>query len=409
MNTQKKQNGNGGRTALGFFLTFFMTITLMINGLVMGVKTTILNGSDVSEVLENMNFYDVLSDLIKSELTKSSDGTDISAGEIAVVVTNDEVAISDDNVAGINISNETIEAIFGEDVLKEVTKTLTDAIKNNQDVDLSSTKDQCVANVENLAMQLIDDVVNEIQNMESDTISAETLVQLNTVQKMKNDYNVDVDTIITDYVKDNHGSDSINIADVDLEAIRTEAKDTVKNDVMPELEETIDDYMTEITETVNESIKEANASYDLSGLMKSIEEAINILGTIMLVCIIAAVLFMALEMVIYRKEINRGFRNVFISTLIAGIFTLVMSVVVGVVKGIFSSVVGEGEDAVSMAVSKLIGDNIGAVGDRVMLVAIVYIVISVACLVAAIIIKKNIKKNDDIDSMGTLGEGSVIA
>ena len=74
-----------------------------------------------------------------------------------------------------------------------------------------------------------------------------------------------------------------------------------------------------------------------------------------------------------------------------------------------SFTVGEGEDAVSMAVSKLIGDNIGAVGDRVMLVAIVYIVISVACLVAAIIIKKNIKKNDDIDSMGTLGEGSVIA
>lgn len=416
MDTQMKKSGNGGRAALGFFLTFFMTITLIVNGLVMGVKTTILSGSDVSEVLENMNIYEVLSDLITSEISNSTgtgneEGDDVSAGEIAIVVTNEDVSVpsDDDGLNGITISDEAIQAIFGEDVLKSVTKTLTDAIKNNEEVDLSSTKEQCIANVENLAMGLIDDVIDEIQAMESDTISADTLKELNTVKQMKADYGIDVDGIITDFVKENHGADTIKLADVDLEEIRTGAKDTVKNDVMPKMEETVNEYVDTINKTVNESIKEANEAYNLSGLINGIESALSILNTTMIVCIVVILLFAALEMLVYKKEINRGFRNIFISTLIGGIFTLVISIVVNTVKSIFSSVMGGEGDTITLAVTKLIESNIGAVGNRIMLIAIVYLVVAIACLVAAIIIKKKLNNDKDVNGMGTLSDGSAIA
>ncbi len=413
MDTQMKQSGNGGRKALGFLLTFFMAITLMANGIIMGVKTTILRGSDVSEVLENMNIYQMMSDLITSEINKGTgvgtgdDAADVSLEEMVKLAATEDVTSSDSS-SSIKLSDETVQAIFGEDALKSVTKTLTEAIKNNQDVDLTSTKEQCVASAEKLAMQLIDDVIDEIEAMEDDTISAESLKKLDTVQKMKNEYSVDVDTIITDYVKENHGTDSIKISDADLESIRTNAKNTVKNDVMPELEKTIDKYVTELSETVNKSIREANEAYDLSGLINSIEVAINALGVAMIICIVLAIVFAVLEIVVYRQAINKGFRNIFVGTLIAGIFTLIMSILVGVIKTIFLSAMGDDTDAVSIAVSNMLGNNIGAVGDRMMLIAIVYIVIGVACLIAAIVIKKKLDNNRDVNGMGTLGSGSVM-
>ncbi len=413
MDTQMKKGGNGGRAALGFFLTFFMIMTLTANSLIMGVKTTILNGSDVSEVLENMNIYQMMSDLITSEISKGTDagaddGADVSMRDTVKLAATEDIASSDSS-SSLKLSDETVQAIFGKETLKSVTKTLTDAIKNNQDVDLTGTKEQCVANAEQLAMQLIDDVIDEIENMDSDTISADSLKQLNTVQKMKNEYSVDVDTIITDYVKDNHGADSIKKSDVDFDSIRTSAKDTVKNDVMPELEKTIDQYVTELNDTVNKSIKEANEAYNLSGVINGIEAAIKGLGIAMIICIVLAIAFAALEIVVYRQAINKGFRNIFIGTLISGVFTLLMSILVGVIKSIFLSAMGGDTDAVSMAVSKMLSDNIGAVGDRMMLIAIVYIVIGVACLIASIVIKKKINNNNDVNGMGTLSDGSVMA
>ncbi|MBQ9700946.1 MAG: hypothetical protein IJV71_10055, partial [Lachnospiraceae bacterium] len=107
METEKKSTG--GRAFLGFLLTFLMTIALIVNGLVMSVKTTILNGSDVSEILENLNVYEVLSDLISSEISKattddsdtdedadSEAGVDVSVKEIAKVATTADVTPSDD-------------------------------------------------------------------------------------------------------------------------------------------------------------------------------------------------------------------------------------------------------------------------------------------------------------------------
>ena len=423
METEKKSTG--GRAFLGFLLTFLMTIALIVNGLVMSVKTTILNGSDVSEILENLNVYEVLSDLISSEISKattddsdtdedtdSEAGVDVSVKEIAKVATTADVTPSDDtaDTDSINISEDAINAIFGEDILKEITKVVTDSIKNEQDVDLSGVKDKCMVNVEDLALSLIDDVVDEIEEMDADTLSAETVKNLSSVQKIKKDYGVDVDTIVSDFVQNNHGSDTINIADVDFEALRTEAKSTVKNDVMPKLDKTMDTYIADVSKTVNDSIKDANEAYNISGLINGVEDAVSTLNIVMLSCIIVAVVFAALQFLIYRTCINRACRNIFISTLISGIFTLIFAMFVGTAKNLVSSILGSDGDAITKAVSKLIVDNIGAVGDRMLLIAIVYIVVAILALVASIVIKKKLYTNSDEpnNGMGTLSEGGVL-
>ncbi|MBQ9700593.1 MAG: hypothetical protein IJV71_08245, partial [Lachnospiraceae bacterium] len=213
-----------------------------------------------------------------------------------------------------------------------------------------------------------------------------------------------------DFVQNNHGSDTINIADVDFEALRTEAKSTVKNDVMPKLDKTMDTYIADVSKTVNDSIKDANEAYNISGLINGVEDAVSTLNIVMLSCIIVAVVFAALQFLIYRTCINRACRNIFISTLISGIFTLIFAMFVGTAKNLVSSILGSDGDAITKAVSKLIVDNIGAVGDRMLLIAIVYIVVAILALVASIVIKKKLYTNSDEpnNGMGTLSEGGVL-
>ncbi len=372
METQMNKPSKG-IAVLGFFLTFLMVLTLIFSGILMAVKTTLLSGGDINEVLENTNIYGTITDVVTSEITANTEGT--------------------------GLSKDAVAEVFSEDILKDAAKNMTDAIKNNEEIDLSEVKDQCMNVVTEVSEKAVDDILDEISST-SDVVSIEVLQNSEILKQIEADYNVDVTTVISDYVEEEYGSTTVNIADINIEQVKAEAKASLKETVIPTIEETVDEYIVEVNATVNDQIKEMNEEYDISGVINQIESLLSLLTTIMIVTIVVSVVFAILQVVVvYRKRMNKGFRNVSIATLIAGIVVAVVGIIINVLKGIIMGSMESSGDSVETAISDFIETNIGAVGSRTLVIGIVYIVLAVAFMVAAIIIKKKMVEKAENESV----------
>lgn len=370
METQTNKTAKG-TAILGFLLTFMMILLLVASGILMSVKTTLLSGGDINEILENTNIYGTITDVVASEITNG--------------------------VEGSGLSQDAIAEVFSDEVLKDAAKTMTDAIKNNEDIDLSEVKDQCMNVVTEVSEKAVDDILDEIKNT-SDVVSIEVLQQNSVLLQLQADYDVDITNVISDYVEETYGSTTVNISDIDIEQVKAEAKESLKETVIPTIEETVDEYIVEVNATVNEQIKEVNEEYDISGAISMIETALSIVTIIMIVMIVISVVFAILQIVVvYRKRMNRGFRNVSIAALISGIVVTIIGIIINVIKGIVMDSLGSSGDSVEKAIGELLETNIGAVSSRSIVIGVVYIVIAVAFMAVAIVIKKKISNSDDFE------------
>ena len=305
MDTQMSKPSKG-IAFLGFLLTFLMVLCLIVSGLLMAIKTTILSGDDIDEILENTNVYGMITDIVSSEISSSTSDT--------------------------GLSKEAIDKFFSEDVLKSATKTMTDAIKNNTDVDLSVIKKQCMEVVKEESEKAVDDVLDDIK-VSSDVVSIEVLRSNEIIIQLEKDYNVDISSVISDYVGDTYGSTTVNVADIDIEKIRTEAKKTLNETVIPTIEEAVDEYIVESNEAVNEQLREMNEEYDISGTIKVVEDAVGTCKVIMIITLVVTLIFALLQIVfVYKKRMNRGIRNTSIATLVSGIIVLLLGMMVNVIE-----------------------------------------------------------------------------
>lgn len=361
METQMNKPSKG-MAVLGFFLTYLMVMCLITGGVLITLKTSILSGGDINEVLENMNIYGTLTDAVVSELTADTSST--------------------------GLSKDAVEKVFSEEVLKDAAKTMTDAIKNNEDIDLSGVKDQCMDVVTEVSEQAVDDILDEIKAT-SDVVSIDILKENATLQQIESDYNVDVTSVISDYVEETYGSTTVNVADVDIEKIKTEAKESLKDTVIPTIEKAVDDCIVEVNANVNQQIREVNAEHDISGIINQIEALLGFVTIFMIVTIVLSVVFAVIQVAaIYRKCMNRAFRNVSIATLISGIVVVLVGIIFNVIKSIAVDSIGGNGDGVEKAVGEFMETNIGAIGSSALTTGIIYIVLAVVFMVLAIVMKK---------------------
>lgn len=372
MDTQMSKPSKG-IAFLGFLLTFLMVLCLIVSGLLMAIKTTILSGDDIDEILENTNVYGMITDIVSSEISSSTSDT--------------------------GLSKEAIDKFFSEDVLKSATKTMTDAIKNNTDVDLSVIKKQCMEVVKEESEKAVDDVLDDIK-VSSDVVSIEVLRSNEIIIQLEKDYNVDISSVISDYVGDTYGSTTVNVADIDIEKIRTEAKKTLNETVIPTIEEAVDEYIVESNEAVNEQLREMNEEYDISGTIKVVEDAVGTCKVIMIITLVVTLIFALLQIVfVYKKRMNRGIRNTSIATLVSGIIVLLLGMMVNVIESFVVSAIGKPSDNIEQRIVSFITDNIAAVGSRIILIGAIYLGISIVLMILAIVVKKKIlgEQNSNIE------------
>lgn len=357
MNRQVK-----GMAVLGFFLTILMIFSLITGGVLISVKTTILNGGDIDEILENTNVYETLTDAFVSELSSDT--------------------------AGTGLSKEAVETVFSEEILKGAAQTVTNAMRNDKDIDLSGVKNECMDIVTEVSEQAVEDIFDEIKNT-SDVVSTDVLKQNQIIQQLEKDYNVDVTTVISDYVQDTYGSTTVNVSDIDVDKVKTEAKEALKETVIPTIEKTVDDCIEEVNARVNEQIREVNKEYDIPGAINQIEGFLGIMTIFIMFTIALSIVFAVVQIAaIYRGRTHRGFRNVSVAAFVSGIVVVLVGIIFNILNSAVMENVGENPDAVERAVGDFMETNIGAIGSRAVTIGVLYILLAAACMVAAIVMKK---------------------
>lgn len=359
MSEQKKKPG-AGIAVLGFFLTFLLTISMLAEGLLLGLKTTIFSGNDMVDVLKNANLFETFTEVIVTEIT-------VNAGE--------------------GVVSDMAESILTEDALVEMTENVTEAIKNDEDVDLSGMKDTCIEEIKSTSDGMVEQVLGELEAGGGE-INAETLAGNATIQSLQEQYGIDISGIVLGYVEENYGTTSINVEEVDMEAVKAEAQTTMEEVVMPEVEKMVDEYIVEINRVVNEEIRTITKEYDISGMLGKIEAAIALLSKSVMILGVAVGVIVLLELLIYLKFLNRAFRNVGIASVISGAFTALSGGTVIVLKSVLMGMLGGTGDKAEQVIVGFIDSNVSAIGYRILLIGGIYIVVAIVTFVVAGILKK---------------------
>lgn len=359
MDEQMKKPGVG-IGILGFFFTLLMVVALFADGLLLGLKTTIFKGSDMVDVLKNANLFETVTEVVVSEITTTT---------------------------GNDMVSDMAESLLTEEVLAEMTENVTEAIKNDEDVDLSGMKDVCMEEVKASSNEMVEKVIGEIEATGGE-INAETLAGNATIQALQAQYGIDVSTIVLDYMEQNYGTTSVKVEDVDLEAVKAEAQTTVEEVVLPVMEEAVDEYIVEVNKVVNEEIRTITKEYDISGMLTAIETFIATLTKVIMMLSIAAAVILVLEILIYLKYINRAFRNIGIATVISGAFVAITGGAVILLKNMLTGLMGGTGDKAEQVIVNFIDGNISAVGNRILVIGCIYIVVAIVCFVLAGILKK---------------------
>ena len=98
---------------------------------------------------------------------------------------------------------------------------------------------------------------------------------------------------------------------------------------------------------------------------------------------------------VYKKDINKAFKNVGIAGIITSIIMLGISIAINVVLNIIKDVFG-GQEAADKVVNSITDKYMPKVGGVASTIAIVGFVVSVALIIAAVIVKKKLAQKDEL-------------
>ena len=359
-----KRKSNPGRAFLGFFMTFITIILFISSGLLFALKTSILRGKNIDNILKNSGFYSLINDSVKEELYKHSQE--------------------------LGVSNDAIDEILSSDIIEKSASKMIDVISSPEDIDFSGIKDECISVAEKTSDMVVDAAFNIIKET-GDSFDVSKLGQNETINKFQKDYGLNVTEIIEKEVKDKTGSTVINTSSANMDELKAEVKDIVSTEIIPVISDTIDDYTAKLDDMAKETANELNMKYRINDLIGLVETSLSILTFVSALVLGIAIALSALQILVYKNEKNRALRNVGISTVVPGI--LMISIYMASVT-IFKEVLRHitVTDNLEMAIKEFIEKNAYSLCNRFLVIGIIFMVIFVACTVLSIILKKKYRQ-----------------
>ena len=361
-----------GRSFVGFLLTYFLTSILICTCILVSLKSTVLKGNGIKEFIKSLDIGEYVEEVV-NESIKST------AGENDAVV---------DNV------NKLADKVITEEVINEVTDVMVDAITEDEEVDLTNVKDSCMDVVTEVSEQAVDDILDELKGS-TNVIDAEALKNNSVIQQYQNDFNIDVTTPILEQMENVYGSKSVELKDIDIEEVKSEAKEALKEEVIPNIEKDVDKLINETSVEVNKQIVTIKKETNIKGITKTIDWALSAVTKTIFVGIFVTAVFVALQFLVYKKDINKAFKNAGIAGIITSIIMLGISIAINVVLNIIKDTFG-GQEASDKVVNSVAEKYMPKVGGVASTIAIVGFVVSVALIVAAVIVKKKLAQKDEL-------------
>ena len=225
---------NIGRAILGFLISFFVVCLLIGNGILIGLKTTVLRGSDVMDLLENTNAFDVVSQLMMTEL--------------------------DSEMEDEPVLKSVMETVFSEELIREVASDVVCALATGEDVDLTGVAKKCLITVKATYEDMIDTVFDEVGA--KGEISLDELMQNELLQVYEREFGREFTPILRKYIRSTYGDSVIRIDEDELENLKSKTKTALREELFPEIENVVDAYMVYINKTVNQELQVINDECD---------------------------------------------------------------------------------------------------------------------------------------------------
>lgn len=357
-----------GRAFLGFLLTFFVVVFFIIQGLTISLKSSFLKGNSIASTLESMGFYDTLQELIVSEISN--------------------------NAGNINLSEDAVNKIFSKNTIAEVSEVFTEAIIDGKDVDISFIKDDCLDITKSVTSSVVDTVVDTVFkefNDSSKTIDISSITSNSNIKQLEADYGISVTKTIEDTISSKFGTTTIDLSVIDSNDVRESVDKALVDTLYPTISTAFDTYSDDINALINESVDEIKSDYNLDMAFKKTDSLLKSFSLTNIVIIVISIVLVCLEILLYRKEMRRGFRNIAIASLLSGIFYGIITMAITFVKDLIFSNLNtfeKAEKVVKDFVEQLVNNFYGCI----LIICIVYIVVSISCFIASSILKAKERK-----------------
>lgn len=364
-------NRGKGRSFVGFLLTYFLVVTLICTSLFVCLRVSFLKGEDVKSFIKSLDLGEVVQEIVSETVKESGDKKPDAENKI---------------------SDELVDSLLTEDVVNDVTDIMVEAITDEKEVDLSQVKDSCMNAVIDMSEQTVDDVIEELKANGS-VIDAESLKNNSIISQYQKDFNIDVTTPILEQMQTVYGSKSVNIEDIDVEEVKSEAKEAVKTNVIPKIEVKVDKLIKDTNIEVNEQMETFRKDTGIKGIIDVVDLLLAQLMKSIIIGIVVSIIFIVLQFVVYKKDINKAFKNIGVSGAVLGVLMLLISKLVDIIrKFILSSL--EGEDASVDVIRNIVNKYVPKMENATSNIGLVSIIIAVLLIVVAVILKKKLEDKD---------------
>lgn len=357
------------RGLLGLLLSTILIILLITNGLVIPVKTAFIKGDSLKEMLENSNVYEMLYEIANEAFEK--------------------------NYPEHGISSTLYKMLLTEDTFKEICIKSTDAVMNNEAIDLSFLNESIFDSLKKEVNSTIDNAFEEITASNHKVIDANVLASNTALTNFKNNYGIDVSGAIMSAISSQYGIESIDLNYVDISTVKSFViTESMNNTVYPEIEAAVSSAVSDASKAINAELENFLNGRDIKSDIILFEASISNLKLLITIVFIVIAIIVIIQLIMYHSCIYKALRNISISALLPGL------IIAGL--GIFSSAVLPtaikeiAAEFDSTAFAKFTEQLIEPLFDSFTKLGRIYLAAFAICLILSIVFKIIYKKQNTI-------------
>ena len=349
--------GHPFRAFLGFLFTFLLTILLLLNGILLPLKSTILRGNGINDVIVNNGIYSSAKDILIESFMDS------------------------ENPESAEVSAEAIGQLLDTELMETMGKEITEALINGDEVDFSAVTDTLADKVEEGLRDTIDKTFEEIQASGISVVSSDVIKENGAVKEFQNEFGMDISDMITGVIMEQYGQESIDLNRVDIADAKKEVNSYMEENIYPEIPKFIEKSMEEASSQLNKEIKESVIGSDAQKTLKMVDEGIGFSTTLLYIILASIAGLVLIEVLIYKPCIYRAFRNIYISLILPSITTILAGVgAIALIPMIMNEMNLDKEEQMAM---DLFNKVFSRFANAILITGIVYIVLFVILVVLA--------------------------
>lgn len=365
-NTVEPKSSGAGKAVLGLILSFIMIPLLVINGYFISLKSTILKGDSINDLLDNCNFYSTVQEVVIDELYN--------------------------NAKALGLSRDALNDLFPENTLSDAAENITNAITSNESIDLSYLKDDCMDIAKSTADAVTDTVFESFESS-SKTFDVTSLTSNTVLKQFEEDYNVTITDSVVNGLESTYGTTTIDLSAIDSSEIKASISETLTEKVYPAIDNVFDEYITEANNLVNQAIREFNDNYHMNDMFKIVEKTLDSLYIAICIMIIIVLALFAIQLLLYRPYIYKAFKNFSITALISGIIILISGMFILFIKDMILSDLLDSYGSIADVITDFVDSNLSSVNNMIIAVGVVYIILFIICIIISSLIKKYSKRH----------------